>query len=169
MVIMAFALITFNNIRAQETFSYKVSEISLAPFWRLAVNADIDVVLLQNDTLKKAFIEGDERLVNDIKVLVSDGVLTIAAAHRVSYRGKLQVTIAVNNLSRIDINAAAGIASLNILLSPKLSVIINGDCNLQLASAGYISFTGSGRHEVAYLRTEKKTGRKIEFYENLSD
>jgi len=170
-VIMAFALISSTNTHAQtqETFGYKVSEIQLATFQRLVVNAGIDIVLLQNDTLKKAFVEGDEKLVGDIKFLVCDGVLTITSAHRISYRGKLQVTIAVNNLSRIDINAAAGIASVNTLQSPALSVIINGDCDIQLSSVGHIAFSGAAGCEVAYVRTEKKAGRRIEFYEALSD
>jgi hypothetical protein len=170
-MVMALTLIAFINAytQTQETFSYKVSEIPLAPFRRLVIDAGIDVVLLQNDTLKKAFIEGDEKLVADIKLIVSDGVMTVAAAHRISYRGKLQVTIAVNKLSRLDINAAADIASVNTLQSPALSVIVNGNCDIQLTSTGGISFTGSGQHEVAYLRTEKKAGRRIDLFENLSD
>ena len=168
---LAFILMALVTVQAQdrETFAYKISEISLTNFHRLVVNTDVDVVLLQNDTLKKAFIEGDEKLVTGIRIFIVNGVMTISSTRHPSYKGKVQVTVAVNNLSRLEINAAAGIASVNTLQSPELSVIINGDCYLQLSSTGHISFTGAGAHEVAYVRTEKKASRTIDYYENLSN
>jgi len=158
-------------IHAQKTsaFSYKVAETAITGFHRLVVNAGVNVVLLQNDTLKKAFIEGNEKEVNEIRISVSGDVLTITSTRRAVYKGKVQVTIPVSSLSQIDINAAAGIASLNMLQSPELSVTINGDCSLQLSAAGHISFSGAGRREIAYLRTEKVSSRSIDYYENLEN
>lgn len=168
---LAFALMALITTKAQDrpAFNYKVSEVSLTSFHRLVVNTDADVVLLQNDTLKKAFIEGDEKLVAGIKIFIANDVMTISSTRPSSSRGKVQVTVAVNNLSRLEINAAAGVASINTLQTPELSVIVNGDCHLQLCSTGHISFTGAGTHEVAYVRTEKNASRKIDYYENLSN
>jgi Putative auto-transporter adhesin, head GIN domain len=166
---MALAFVAAFTVHAQlpGTFNYKVAEISLTSFQRLVVNADINVVLLQNDTLKKAFIEGNEKLISGIKIFIAKGVMTISSEKDMSYKGRLQVTVAVNNLSQLEVNSDAFIASVNPLKSSKLSVVINGDCTVQLVSARKISFTGIGGHNVEYVQTEKKVNRTVEYYQNL--
>jgi hypothetical protein len=110
-LIMCLLLVAVFIGQAQNTgdAKYALSELAVSPFQKIVVNAHIDVVLVQNDTLKKAFVEGDEHLVPEIAVTVSNGILTIASRRQISYRGKVQVTIAVKQLSKLEINADAGI------------------------------------------------------------
>jgi hypothetical protein len=120
------------------------------------VNAHIDVVLVQNDTLKKAFIEGDERLVPEIAVTVSNGILTIASRRQISYRSKVQVTIAVKELSKLEINADAGIVSLAPLHSPKISLNANGYCDIHLKSTGEILLEAEDGYWIKYINNSTK-------------
>lgn len=95
--VLAVALTGFAQDNQQD--KYALSELSLSAFKKLVVNADIDVVLVQNDTLKKAWIEGDEQLVSKIAVTIKNGTLTIASSGKKSYKGKVQVTVTVNKLA----------------------------------------------------------------------
>jgi len=129
---------------------YAISELAVSSFERIAVNANIDVVLVQNDTLKKGYIEGDENYVSQVSVTVNNGTLTISAREHKSYRGKVQVTIAVKNLSELEINADAGVASFDTLRSPKLFVSINGLCDVHLKSTGKILFDAEDGYWIKY-------------------
>ncbi|MFT3933206.1 MAG: DUF2807 domain-containing protein [Chitinophagaceae bacterium] len=134
-----------------EKFNYAVSEVSVSSFNKLVVNANVDVVLVQNDSLKKAYIEGDEKLVPEISITVSDGVMTIASSHKqTSYRGKVQVNVTVQELQKLEINADAGVVSFDALHSPKLFVNINGFCDLHLKSNGKIFLDADEDYWIKY-------------------
>ena len=109
LIMLLLAAVLAGQSQSTGNGNYALSELAVSPFQKIVVNAHIDVVLVQNDTLKKAFIEGDEHLVPEIAVTVSNGILTIASRRKISYRGKVQVTIAVKELSKLEINADAGI------------------------------------------------------------
>ena len=143
--------------RAGDT-SYALSELAVSSFERIVVNANVDVVLVQNDTLKKAYIEGDEQYVSQVSVTVNNGTLTIAAREHKSYRGKVQVTIAVKQLAGLEINADAGVASIDTLRSPKLFVNINGLCDIHLKSTGKILFDAEDGYWIKY---RYNSGKKI--------
>ena len=64
--------------------NYVVSEIAVAPFKKLVINANVDVVLVQNDTLRKAYVEGDPKLVAAIAITVTDGTMIVAAARNIN-------------------------------------------------------------------------------------
>jgi hypothetical protein len=131
----------------QDSSKYVVSEVALSSFKKMVVDADIDVVLVQNDTLKRAFIEGDDQLVPQVTVTVKNGTLTIDTRSNHSYRGKVQVTITVQQLNELEINENAGISSVNHIKAPKLSVTVNSDCDVHLTSTGSIIFnTADGVH-----------------------
>jgi hypothetical protein len=151
-LIICLMLVIVSGVQAQNTGNthYALSELAVSPFTKIVVNAHIDVVLVQNDTLKKAFIEGDEVLVPEIAVTVSNGVLTIASRRQISYRGKVQVTIAVNELSKLEINADAGIVSQAPLHSPKIAVNINGYCDIRLKSTGEILLEAEDGYGIRY-------------------
>ena len=139
------------------TPGYAVSELSVSAFRKIIVNASIDVVLVQNDTLRKAYIEGDENRVPEIAITVSNGVLTVASRRSFSYRGKVQVTIAVKELAKLEINADAGIVSFSPLQSPRLDVNIAGYCDIHLKSTGKILLEAGDGYCIKYLNTSSKT------------
>jgi Putative auto-transporter adhesin, head GIN domain len=128
-----------------------VSELAVSSFQKIVVNAHIDVVLVQRNSLKKAYIEGDANLVPEVSVTVSKGVLTIAARRQVSYRGKVRVTISVEELTKLVINADADVVSLSPLRSPKIAVAINSHCDLHLKSTGKILVKAGIGYSLKYL------------------
>ena len=107
------AIATAGSAQAQSEFAYAVKEIKVESFKQLSVNARLDVVLVQNDEYRTVYIEGDEKLVKDIAVSVKDGRLVIDSKKDISYHGKLQVTVVVNQLDRIRLNGQGALAWVN--------------------------------------------------------
>jgi len=127
------------------------SEKTTSPFYKIVVNANVDVVLVQENAERKAWIEGDEALIGDLGVAVKNGVLTVTARKPfMSYRGKVQVTIAVQEIESLEINANAGIASIEPLNSPNLAVKVNGFCDLHLKSTGKIVMEAEDGYLIKY-------------------
>ncbi|HYJ38211.1 MAG TPA: DUF2807 domain-containing protein [Chitinophagaceae bacterium] len=107
------AMATAGNAQSQPEFGYAVKEIKVESFKQLAVSAKLDVVLVQNNEYRTVFIEGDENLVKEIAVSVKDGRLYIDSKKDISYHGKLQVTVVVNQLDRIRLNGEGALAWVN--------------------------------------------------------
>jgi len=107
------AMATAGNAHSQPEFEYAVKEIKVESFKQLAVSAKLDVVLVQNNEYRTVFIEGDENLVKEIAVSVKDGRLYIDSKKDISYHGKLQVTVVVNQLDRIRLNGEGALAWVN--------------------------------------------------------
>jgi hypothetical protein len=133
-------------------------ERTTSPFYKIVVNANVDVVLVQESSARKAWIEGDEALIGDLGVAVKNGVLTVTARKPfMSYRGKVQVTIAVQEIELLEINANAGIATIEPLNSPKLAVKLNGFCDVHLKSTGKIVMEAEDGYSIRY---ENKSANK---------
>lgn len=156
-VALLLAAVVTGQAQIADNTGYVLSELAISPFQKIVVNANIDVVLVQNDTLKKAYIEGDERWVPEISVTVSNAVLTITSRKQISYRGKVQVTVSVKELAKLEINADAGIVSFSPLHSPSIAVFINGYCDLHLKSTGKILVQAGEGYEI---RDRKNSGYK---------
>jgi hypothetical protein len=107
------AIATAGNAQTPTEFAYAVKEIKVESFKQLSVNAKLDVVLVQNDDYRTVYIEGDENLVKEIAVSVKDGRLYIDSKKDISYHGKLQVTVVVNQLDRIRLNGDGALAWVN--------------------------------------------------------
>jgi len=90
-------------------------------------------------------------LIGDLGVAVKNGVLTVTARKPfMSYRGKVQVTIAVQEIESLEINSNAGIASVEPLNSPNLAVKVNGFCDLHLKSTGKIVMEAEDGYLIKY-------------------
>ncbi len=163
-LITSWLLTAASGIQAQpeQQFNYALSEVAVSSFQKLVVDASIDVVLVQDDTLRRAFIEGEDQLVPEIAVTVSNGIMRISARKDISYKGKVQVTVAVRELARLEINANAGVATVNPLHSAKLLVTVNGDCDLRLKSTGKILFDSAEGYYIEELhKTDAKSYRSV--------
>ncbi|MBC7903429.1 MAG: DUF2807 domain-containing protein [Gemmatimonadaceae bacterium] len=135
--------------------NYGVKETLVQNFSRIRINADINVVLVQNDKLSRVYTEGDESLLGEIIVRVKGNELFISSTRPISYKGKLQVTIPVSNIEKIEVNSAAAIACVNSLKSPFLLVKANNDCDVKIKSRGKVSFeTGEGYYIQHMRQTE---------------
>lgn len=157
MFLLVLALVVASYAQPSNESNYAISELAVSSFQKIVINTNVDVVLVQNDTLRKAYLEGDEQLVPQIALTVSKGVLTIASREHSSYRGKVQVTIAVKQLSSLEVNADAGVVTFDALHSPKLQVSINGVCDLHLKSNGKILFDAEEGFHLKYKYNSPNT------------
>jgi hypothetical protein len=107
------ALATSGHAQTQPGFAYAVKEVKVDAFRQLSVKAGLDVVLVQNNEMRTVFIEGDEQLVKEIAVSVKDGRLYIDSKKDISFHGKLQVTVMVNQLDKIRLNGDGAVAWVN--------------------------------------------------------
>ena len=71
MFLLLLALVVASYAQNADKTNYAVSELAVSAFQKLVINANIDVVLVQND-FRKAYVEGDEQLVPEIAVTVSN-------------------------------------------------------------------------------------------------
>lgn len=150
MFLLLLGLVVASYAQTTGDANFALSEVAISSFQKITVNSNIDVVLVQNDTLKKAYVEGDERMVPQISLTVNKGILTISSRGQASYRGKVQVTIPVKQLSTLEINADAGVVTFAPLHTPKLQVSINGICDLHLKSTGKILFDAEQGYHIKY-------------------
>src|SRR5688500_2696573 len=104
------AMATAGNAQTQPEFAYAVKEVKVESFKQLSINAKLDVVLVQNEEQRTIFIEGDDKLVKDIAISVKDGRLYIDSKKDISYHGRLQITVVVNQLDRIRLNGEGTLA-----------------------------------------------------------
>lgn len=136
-------------------FKYKVSEIGIQSFTQLTVNANIDVVLVQNDSLHTAYVEGDEKLTKDIKLSMKEGELVVSSARNISYKEKIQVTIPVNQLEKVELNGNSGAYSVNVIKANHLVVLVNNDCNVRLKATGTIGIETADNCYIQYHKESK--------------
>lgn len=156
--------VVFSGFAQNGQPGYAVSEVALSSFSKMVVDAEIDVVLVQNDTLKRAFIEGDDQLVSLVAVTVKNGILNISSRVNSSLKGKVQVTVTVQQLAELEINAQAGISSVNHIKAPRLDVSVNNNCDVHLKTTGKITFnTAEGFHiNYVYNSDDYRKTQKLE-------
>jgi len=131
--------------------TFKVAAVSLTAFQKIVINTPVDIVLVQDNILKEALIEGDEKLVAALTLFIAKDVMTVSGKDPLRQE-KIKMTIPVANLSWLQINDDAQVTSQNILSSPKLTVFINGNCAVNLRSSGKIVVTGVNGHEIIYTK-----------------
>ena len=106
-----------------------VRTVHLADFEEIIVNANIDVQLLQNDSVYIGYIEGDPNLAAQISLAVTGKSLHIAARDPLtSYKNKVIVTITVSRLKKLQVNSNSTVVSLNNLNVNGFSFILNAAC-----------------------------------------
>jgi hypothetical protein len=124
-LILLFALAAVGQT-AEKRSSTK--EVPIASFEELIVNANIDVLLLENDTLHTAFIEGDKKTMNVISIKMSGKKLLIESKEKHSFKNKVIVTVPVSGLKVLKVNSHSTIGFLNNIIWKDGGLIFNCDC-----------------------------------------
>lgn len=102
-----------NGIHAQakSDFKYGLNEVTVAPFEKIRINTNVQVVLVQNAELGKVFVEGEQKLLNSISISSENGELVINATNNFSGKHNLLVTIPVDKVKQIAIKGEGKIES----------------------------------------------------------
>ena len=123
----------------KSSFKYGLKESYLGDFSKLTVNANVDIVLIQSDSIQRAWVEGDERMVKQIFFINKNGELIVDAETAGTYNEKVAVTISVRELSTLEVNGVAQVVSFNTLSSPRLAIKFNKDGAVKIHSSGKVT------------------------------
>jgi hypothetical protein len=91
------------NAQAKNEFKYGLNEIAVAPFEKIRINANVQVVLVQHSSLSKVFVEGDQKMLNSIAISSENGELVISPSANFSGKHNLLVTIPVDKVKQIAV------------------------------------------------------------------
>jgi hypothetical protein len=100
------------NAQSNNEFKYGFNEIKVAPFEKIRINANVQVVLVPNTSVSKVFVEGDQKMLNNIIVSSENGELVINSAHNFPGKHNLLVTIPVDTVKLVAIKGAAKVESI---------------------------------------------------------
>ena len=99
--------ITSANAQSKQDFKYGLSEIEVAPFEKISVNANVQVVLVQTNSVKKVFVEGDQKLLKNISITTENGVLVINPSGNAAGVENLLITIPVDKVKQVAFKGEA--------------------------------------------------------------
>ncbi len=115
-----------------------ISKVQVDSFYKLVINASIDVLLIEDNEPGILYIEGNKDFFDEISIKQENGVLTIESSKDRSYKNKIYIGLPVKNLAAIDINAQSFVTGMNALQSKELVITMNEECLVNLQSTGKI-------------------------------
>jgi hypothetical protein len=110
-------LLGINTVSAQakQDFRYGLSEVTVAPFQKIRINANVQVVLVQNSSINKVFVEGDQRNLKNVIISSENGELVINPAAGFSGGDNLLLTIPAGSVKQVAIKGEAKVESIAAL------------------------------------------------------
>lgn len=107
-------MLGINTVSAQvkQDFKYGLGEVTVAPFQKIRINANVQVVLVQNSTVNKVFVEGDQRNLKKIIISSQNGELVINPGADFSAGDNLLLTIPAAHVKQIAIRGEAKVEGL---------------------------------------------------------
>lgn len=138
---------------AAERLNLSPGDPSPAAITSLVVNADVTIILL-NDASRPAYMKGDAFFMEQISLHQTEGKLVIKAQKKKNFIGKGLIYVPASQLANIEVNSAAHIRTFNILPIPNLTLSINGDCKVHIATVGKIDLVGNDSYEIDYQVSE---------------
>ena len=108
----------------------------------LIVNADVSVVLVDNDQANLE-VTGRHSLRDIVSFKQSGDTLFIATTKKRDVKGAGVIYVPASHLQTIRVNSQANVTTAYPLLAPKVDVVINGECTVSIASIGKVNMTSS--------------------------
>jgi hypothetical protein len=136
------SLTTIFNYSFGKTGGDPVTPVEPARITTLIINANVTVVLVDND---KANLEVTGRSsLRDIVTLEEMGdTLIIGATRNRNFKEAGVIYVPASQLRNIRINSEAHVITFYPLQIPKLNVVINGVCTVDVATTGELNVTGT--------------------------
>jgi hypothetical protein len=157
-LMLLFTIITTASAFAQTNTDDRnaVKKISVPAFSSIKLDANIDVLLIQDDKADIVFMEGDSKYFDELFIRVKGSELIISSSKSRPYQGKLSIGIPVNRLQSVEINANGHVSASNKLNAEKLSVFMNSPCKLTLATTGKVVVYTPEGFDYAYHAAQNK-------------
>ena len=128
-------------------------EITILPFDKLSVSANITVILYESANINTVVVKGKESHARNIAVLQKDSRLLITSNSNDDLKEKITVYVPVNKLKSLDVSNDAVIRSQTILDCPNLDVATEGLCEIHIIVNGNVNVKEGGNY--SYVRRIK--------------
>ncbi len=108
------------------------------PFSSMQVKNDIDIRLVES-TEKSIAFSGSDAAIAKVEWKIKNGVLYLAAKKGASLKGKVTITVNVNQLQSLEIMGNSEVRSEGELRSAQLKIYLDGSCSVDLRNEGKIT------------------------------
>ena len=143
----------FSQENLAKTF---VKKIPVESFNRLIIKSNITVMLIEVPSEDSVRIEGSKKFIEKVMVIQAGKELTVRSKSFKDQKKKGVIYIPVRFLQNMEISAAAKVISNNILQSPVLNILINGDCVIDLMLKGRLNIREAEGYNFTYHRIYEK-------------
>jgi len=155
----------FSQENSSETL---VKKIAVENFNRLIIRSNITVMLIEDPSEDSVRIEGSKKFIEKVIIIQAGKELTVRSKSFKDLKRKGIIFIPVRLLQNIEINAAAKVISYNILQSPVLNILINGDCVIDLRLKGRLNIREAEGYNFTYHRVYEKKQSSLVQNKNLN-
>jgi len=115
------------------------------PITTLIINVPVTVMLVDNDQVKPQIV-GKNSLTQLVTMEQKGDTLVIGSLKNRNLVNAGVIYVPASSLASIRINADATLRSLQTLQIPKLNVLINGSCYIQVANIGELNMIESEKY-----------------------
>lgn len=143
----------FSQKNSSKTF---VKKTAVESFNRLIIKSNITVMLIEAPPEDSIRIEGSKKFIEKIMIIQAGNELIVRSKSFTEQKKKGIIYIPVRLLQNMEISAAAKVVSYNILQSPVLNILINGDCVIDLMLKGRLNIREAEGYDFTYHRIYEK-------------
>ena len=143
----------FSQENSSETF---VKKTAVENFNRLIIKSNITVMLIETSSEDSIRIEGSKKFIEKVMIIQAGKELTVRSKSFKDQKKKGIIYIPVRLLQNMEISASAKVISYNILQSPVLNILINGDCVIDLMLNGRLNIREAEGYNFTYHRIFEK-------------
>lgn len=133
----------------------------LTPFNRLIVKSNVRVVLIEDEKVDSARIEGTKKFLESVMIIQAGEDLIVRAKSFKDLKKKGTVYIPVHKLKDIEVNSDAKIISFTMIRSPELNVLINGNCVVSLVLKGKLNIIEADGFNASFRRVYHQTNTPV--------
>ncbi len=155
----------FTQENLSKTF---VKKIPVESFNRLIIKSNITVMLIEVPSEDSVRIEGSKKFIEKVMIIQAGKELTVRSKSFKDQKKKGVIYIPVLLLQNMEISAAAKVISHNILQSPVLNILINGDCVIDLMLKGRLNIREAEGYNFTYHRIYEKKQSSLVQNKNLN-
>lgn len=148
----ALLLFATTGVFAQTPERSDVKKTELSSFTKIDVDAEIDVVLIDDAKAGTVYLVGESKLFDDIKLKVEGNELKITSKRDINYKSRITVEVHVKDLEKVSLKKEALVFSGNTLQSKKINVYIREGSKASLVSSGNIAILTEEDTELVFMR-----------------
>lgn len=116
---------------------------------KMIINTDV-IVVLRNQPSDNITLEGSQDLLRQVNVEQQGETVVIGAPKKANPKNKVVVYVPAPGLRSIEINSSAKLLSHWIIDNPSLSILVNGNCHVNIKSTGFVNVVENDAYEMEY-------------------